>query len=136
MHYDPDPSACCLSTADLYSMFSVSSQQLFEKGSCSHLIDAATMQSSCMPSVSYILAIQALHICIALLERRQAPQAQAGGRGEPLRQSVERAAAAGVELDSKLEADAVASICHHTPHLAALLDTSPPFTQLVSVPGC
>ncbi|KAL3130903.1 hypothetical protein ABBQ38_000230 [Trebouxia sp. C0009 RCD-2024] len=78
---------------------------------------------------------QALHICIALLERRQAPQAQAGGRGEPLRQSVERAAAAGVELDSKLEADAVASICHHTPHLAALLDTSPPFTQLETTYG-
>lgn len=82
------------------------------------------------------LDLQALHICIALLEGRQAsPPAQAGGRGEALRQSVERAAAAGAELDSKLEADAVASICHHSPQLSALLDTSPQFTCLVSASG-
>lgn len=55
-----------------------------------------------------------------------------GGRGEALRQSVERAAAASAELDSKLEADAVASICHYSACLAALLDTSTQVTQLVS----
>ena len=82
-----------------------------------------------------LFGIQALHICIALLERRQAPSGQAGGRGEALRQSVERAAAAGAELDSKLEADAVASICHHSARLAALLDTSTQLTQLVSTSG-
>lgn len=79
-----------------------------------------------------VFGIQALNICIALLERRQAPQGQAQGRGEALRQSVERAAAAGLELDSKLEADAVASICHHSARLAALLDTSTQLTQMVS----
>ena len=84
-----------------------------------------------------VFDIQALHICIALLERRQAPQGQAQGRhkGEALRQSVERAAAANAELDSKLEADAVASICHHSARLAALLDTSTQLTQLVSACG-
>lgn len=80
--------------------------------------------------------MQALNICIALLERRQGPAAQAGGRGEALRQSIERAAAASAELDSKLEADAVASICLHSTRLAALLDTSTQFTQLVSQCFC
>ena len=77
-----------------------------------------------------LLLQQVLHICIALLERRQ--PAQAGGSADGLRQSVERAAAAGAELDSKLEADAVSSICQHSAGLSALLDTTPQLPQLVS----
>lgn len=86
----------------------------------------------CLHHKKLLFGIQALHICIALLERQQAPQGQAQARGEALRQSVERAAAASAELDSKLEADAVGSICHHSTRLAALLDTSTQLTQLVS----
>ncbi|KAA6426332.1 MAG: serine threonine- phosphatase 6 regulatory subunit 3-like isoform X2 [Trebouxia sp. A1-2] len=71
---------------------------------------------------------QALHICIALLERRQ--PSQAGGRADAVRQSMERSAAATAELDSKLEADTVEGICRHSARLAALLDTSPQITQL------
>ena len=82
-----------------------------------------------------VSGFQALHICIALLERRQAPQGQAQARGAALRQSVERAAAASAELDSKLEADAVACICQHSARFAALLDTSNQLTQLVSASG-
>ena len=79
----------------------------------------------------YLMCLsQALHICIALLERRQAPPA--GRQADALRQSMERAAAASAELDSKLEADAVEGICQHSNRLAALLDTSPQLDQLVS----
>ncbi len=48
---------------------------------------------------------------------------------------MERSAAATAELDSKLEADTVEGICQHSGRLAALLDTSPQLTQLVS-PAC
>ena len=78
----------------------------------------------CMP--------QALHICIALLERRQPPESSNQGE-EALRQSVERAAAATAELNSKLEGDTVEGICQHTDRLAALLDSPPQRSQLVSI---
>jgi hypothetical protein len=49
---------------------------------------------------------------------------------------MERSAAATAELDSKLEADTVEGICQHSARLAALLDTSPQITQLVSQLAC
>lgn len=77
---------------------------------------------------------QALHICIALLERRQPPESSNQGE-EALRQSVERAAAATAELYSKLEGDTVEGICQHTDRLAALLDIPPERAQLETTYG-
>ena len=89
--------------------------------------------AACICLTSGTCSRQALHICIALLERRQ--PSQASGRADAVRQSMERSAAATAELDSKLEADTVEGICQHSGRLAALLDTSPQLTQLVS-PAC
>ena len=83
-------------------------------------------------SYRLLCMLQALHICIALLERRQPPESSSQGE-EALRQSVERAAAATAELNSKLEGDTVEGICQHTNRLAALLDSSPQRAQLVSI---
>ena len=80
-----------------------------------------------------LLHQQALHICIALLERR--PPSSAGARGDALRQSMERSAAASAELDSKLEADTVTGICQHSARLAALLNISPDTPHMVSPRG-
>ena len=105
---------------------------MHQKKPCVLALRVCTSASAAIPTM-FKSDTQVLHICIALLERRQAPPSgQVGGRGEALRQSVERAAAASAELDSKLEADAVASICHYSACLAALLDTSTQVTQLVS----
>lgn len=105
-----------------------------QQEACGLNIIPAALPPSKLPNrlPNKLLLPQVLHICIALLERRQ-PQAQAGGRADGLRQSVERAAAAGAELDSRLEADAVASICQHSAGLTALLDTTPQLPQLVSI---
>lgn len=81
-----------------------------------------------LPSIHVVL--QALHVCIALLDRQQQQAGQV--RGEGLRQSVERAAAASAELDSKLEADTIDGVCLHADRLAALLDASPETPELVS----
>lgn len=72
--------------------------------------------------------MQALHVCIALLDR-QHPQPVLG---HSLRQSVERAAAAAAELDSKLEAETIEGVCQHAHRLAALLDVAPSTSELVS----
>ena len=80
-----------------------------------------------------LLHQQALHIRNELLERR--PPSAAGARGDALRQSMERSAAASAELDSKLEADTVDGICQHSARLAALLQISPDTLHMVS-PHC
>lgn len=74
------------------------------------------------------LGLQALHVCIALLDRQRPEPAP----GQPLRQSVERAAAAAAELDSKLEMETIEGVCQHAHRLAALLDVAPSVSELVS----
>lgn len=76
-----------------------------------------------------MIVLQALHVCIALLDRQHPEPAP----GQSLRQSVERAAAAAAELDSQLEADTVEGVCQHAHRLAALLDVAPDTAELVSL---